>query len=34
MKTISRIERIVNIINRAYKLGFKFPLDVLYDYNK
>ena len=34
MKTISRIERIVNIINRAYKLGFKFPLDILYDYNK
>ena len=34
MKTISRIERIVNIINRAYKLGFKFPFDVLYDYNK
>lgn len=34
MKRYSRIKRIVNIINRAYKLGYKFTNDDLAKYNQ
>ena len=34
MATISAIERKVNIINEAYKLGYEFTKDELLKYNE